>query len=226
MNTAIATLPRIDRLPSVNIPDLQELSDKFKELLGYKGMEKYKYKLQHNAEVAEFCNALIDMGCAPFKAKAIESYKYWAQFKAQLKYNVFEGNVGLFYTLIVCIVMFIPSLLYIVYGGGTPGVGLDGFAFGVTMISGICGLASLGFAAFTESYYTFHWTNSDLEAYEQPVPVAVLELATQIKERFPDVDFQVESLERQHVVKDPFLVVTKNGTAHFIAVWDEPTFNG
>lgn len=69
------------------------------------------------------------------------------------------------------------------------------------------------------------WQNVPYWSYDRSVPLPVQLLAEKIAHRFNSTLF-VDTLTQDSVVIDPFLVVRHNGVDHYIAVWDEPTFNG
>lgn len=77
-----------------------------------------------------------------------------------------------------------------------------------------------------EDRRTARWERSDLGGYGGVIPVHVLQLALNLKAKATEaglpIFFTVEELREEAVVLDPFLIVTLNGSSHYVAVWDEP----
>ena len=76
------------------------------------------------------------------------------------------------------------------------------------------------------------WRIAKIETYKQPIPEFVIAKAVEIKERLPECQIYIESLESH---PDPFLIVGIGATEYdqdkpkehyYIEVWDEPKFEG
>lgn len=76
------------------------------------------------------------------------------------------------------------------------------------------------------------WTREKIAEYRQPIPEFVLAKAVQIKERMPECEIWVESLQDH---PDPFLVVgipdhtyswSDPKEQYYVEVWAEPKFEG
>lgn len=65
------------------------------------------------------------------------------------------------------------------------------------------------------------WEERELSSYEEPIPEFVLNKAIQIKERLPEVTFEVEHLNES---PDPFLKAKLNDEEYYIEAWEEPSF--
>lgn len=111
-------------------------------------------------------------------------------------------------------------------------------------------LAGIGFAMVWAEHAIFrrsYWREPELKHYSSwgdkstLLPREALEIAMRVKARLPDVGFRVHHLvlERGPWFKafgfvgemwnddpDPFLEVYYGGESYFIAVWDEPGFDG
>ena len=72
------------------------------------------------------------------------------------------------------------------------------------------------------------WKDESISNYSQPIPISVLSLAMEIKKAVPNCELHVHSLIKQSKTVDPFLSVVVPGIDReiFVAVWDEPTFEG
>lgn len=66
------------------------------------------------------------------------------------------------------------------------------------------------------------WSHTTLTEYEQPIPEFVLDKALRIKERLPEVIFQVQHLNEPKA--DPFLIAHLGKEIYYIEAWDEPRF--
>ena len=73
------------------------------------------------------------------------------------------------------------------------------------------------------TYVQATWHTVPLKDYEGEVPEYALSHAVEIKERMPNVDFEVEEL-RVEKRYDPFLIVYCDRERFYIDVWDEQPF--
>jgi hypothetical protein len=73
------------------------------------------------------------------------------------------------------------------------------------------------------SYVRGKWRRTQLQRFDGAVPEFALSHAIEIKERVPDVQFEVESL-RIDSRYDPFLIARCGRKRFYIDVWDEPEF--
>lgn len=75
------------------------------------------------------------------------------------------------------------------------------------------------------------WVENKINEYRQPVPEFVLAKAVQIKERVPECEIYIESLQDH---PDPFLIVAiphekayyPAKERYYVEVWEEPKFEG
>lgn len=96
---------------------------------------------------------------------------------------------------------------------------------------------ALGLGRFNP-FNSLKWHWCELSNYKLPIPVDVLSKASELRYRMSKehlrcefriaymgtVDFDYEKAKEMRLL-DPFLVLSRNGVAHHIEVWDEPTFN-
>lgn len=82
-------------------------------------------------------------------------------------------------------------------------------------------------------FSNYNWYDTNLSSYSGVVPISALKMALRIKEvtKGIDITFKVNYLSQQarsHRVEDPFLSVQvgHHGKSYYIAVWDEPNFQG
>ena len=74
-----------------------------------------------------------------------------------------------------------------------------------------------------EGGFSAKWETLTIAEYNAPIPVDALNLANVIHAALPKAKFYVEYFNR---APDPFLIVEHEGAQAYIAVWDEPDFNG
>lgn len=96
-----------------------------------------------------------------------------------------------------------------------------GFPLGIIL----CMIAIRVFKISQEAW-SLKWAK--LGDYRMPLPVSVLEDALRIRKELPSAKFSVDYLTTENAEKaaDPFLVVECGGAEFYIAVWDEPDFEG
>lgn len=76
-------------------------------------------------------------------------------------------------------------------------------------------------------YAEYRWERSSLggaEQFDGIVPEGVLAVALDLKEKLPEVTFEVDAL-RRNVIVDPFLIARYGLAEFYVAVWDEPGFD-
>ena len=71
--------------------------------------------------------------------------------------------------------------------------------------------------------YPPHWGTQEIQDYKEPIPEFVLDMAVRIKKELPTIQFTVEFMEES---PDPFLIAKLGNEEHYIAVWEEPKFEG
>jgi hypothetical protein len=77
-------------------------------------------------------------------------------------------------------------------------------------------------------WHNYSWQRLPLEKYSEQLPFDVAERIAKIHRSLPCAEFKVDHLvcERRNPDPDPFLIVCYGGQEFYIAVWDEPDFDG
>jgi hypothetical protein len=164
---------------------------------------------RHRAVLAR---TLKDAGIEPLDKRAVARY----QASERRFANRFWWKIG-------AVMVTLAAFENVMYASrGTASVG-DQEA--VYVIGGAFVLGVAMAAAFIRKSW-FQWVTKSLIGYDRPVPEFALAYALAIKRENPDVEFHVEELVREDHVADPFLVVYFGQAAAYIAVWDEPKFEG
>lgn len=141
---------------------------------------------------------------------------WWQEFRANKKHLRCMATAA---------TLGISQVLAYLMNGHFPWIGdmTEGFfAFGAAAaLSGV-----LSMLYFIPSLREFSWKDRDLTGYSRPVPEFALSYALAIKEANSHVSFQVLELTKEERVADPFLVARYGDAEAYIAVWDEPKFEG
>lgn len=91
-------------------------------------------------------------------------------------------------------------------------------------------VAFRGYGGESGGVTSIFWCATNLSLYNKPIPEFVLNYALQIKEHADErVEFRVEELtvtNIPHRSLDPFLIVVSHKESYYIAVWNEPKFEG
>lgn len=201
----LATLPQ-----SVGDPDLPKRAA---TLLGYE-------LLQAKERAIALRQALVELKVMPFTAKSVKTYKEAVSRETNRSVSVLKHEF-----------LFGLSCLY--YYGFLLAVGpaLLGWivAWQVTAVGAVAALACyLGGKHLdgVEVRLFGRWRMNPLKGYPTAVPQFVLKQAIAIEERCPGTTFLVDEFVRGDSVLDPFLVARAGEEEYYIAVWDEPRFEG
>jgi len=198
-------------------------------------------EIRHAAETAEKVErsneirvVLAGLDDPPFTAESVAKYKKRMAAKASRPWSE-----QLSYPCIaVAAIAFLFGVLAGLMGVFTPDAHtfcgwalVTGFGF---LITGICLNVRLDYVGNLVMVKTeVQWKTYSISHYSKAIPEFVVQTATDLKERFSELEFQVEELqvERNERIllglSDPFLVVVlPDGSRYYLEVWNEPSFEG
>jgi hypothetical protein len=122
------------------------------------------------------------------------------------------------------------ALAALLYGIATP-YAYSHFANSqdiVTIPLAIGAMCGLGAIILFYGRGDWRWAMTEIENYNLPIPIHVLQTALRVKAAIPGSKFQVEYLTREYTQEwpDPFLVLNVGDAYYYLEVWDEPKFEG
>lgn len=207
-------IPRVAIQDSeLNYEDVKgQLFAECKEALGYNASDAVLPQRQR----AFLLNVLKKSGIDPLSEKRVESYKSWQTMKAD--------KIVWRTLLLLSIVASVQGIIYSCMGHW-PWQSTDKFDWFLPIflgiISGFVGaLVSFGPGDYSE------WESTPLKGYSRPIPEFALSYALAISRIEPKVGFNVLELVKKARVADPFLVAKYGDAEVYVAVWDEPAFEG
>lgn len=180
-------------------------------LLGYE-------TLQAKEQAIALRQVLIELKVMPFTAKSVKKYKETVRQKTNMSVSalkhqfLFGLNCLYHYGFLLAVG---PTVLGWIYAWQVSAVA---FATGLLCFLGGQHLDGVEVSLFGK------WRVNPLKGYPTAMPQFVLTQAIAIEERCPGTLFLVDEFVQGNKVLDPFLVVRAGEEEHYIAVWDEPSF--
>jgi len=213
MSKSLAVLERMSIEDNTMAQFWGDLPEKAANALGYEALQKRK---QH----VDLMSLLDKMKIRPFTDRSVERYK---------EKVVRETNPRLWRRQRFVEVMAIISVIACFFCGGPAILGwFISWKVGLPFAAGLATFATI-FGILGSDQFSYmrpgSWQITPLKGYMKPVPEFALHCAVQIKEQLPEAEFSIHEFVQEKGFLDPFLVVSYKGEHHYIAVWDEPTFD-
>lgn len=189
-----------------------ELFKECRATLGYNASDAIRPQKQ----LAYLLSVLHKSGIDPLNEKRVESYKFWQEVRV----DKILWRALLMLAIVSTVQIIIHTCL-----GKWPWQSADKFDWFLPLFIGAISIFVGGGASFGPGEYS-EWKRISLEGYTRPVPEFALSYALTIKRMEPKIKFEILELVKKARVADPFLVATYGDAKAYIAVWDEPTFEG